>query len=169
MKGYTRTSGVLIRSSDNLVTQINLDHLKAAFTKNGSFKGNEFSRLMEAISDETKFAIDSATQTITSKTSGLKYSNGPTNGSFGQGEKHSLTHIVRGHVENDSFPAKSHFNDPGEILSLVDQVWANPSKQAFSNNGWIVDFDPKVVGTRGEKKVRIHVDGDQVRSAFPIF
>lgn len=170
MKGYTRTSGVLIRSSDEAITQLNLDHLKAAFTRNGTFKGSDFSKVMEVIGDETKVSIDSVTRTIQSKATGLKYGDGPkVDGSYTQGERHSLTHILRGHVENDfSVPdGKSLFKNPDEILTLVDQAWTHPNKTAFGSNGWVVDFQ-RPIGTSGETKIRIHVDGDNVRSAFPI-
>ena len=169
LKGYTKFTGCLIRSSDDALSDLNIGHLKEAFTR-GSFKGKSFDDVMRQLADETKFDFDPGSRTFSSKRSGLKYGDGPkANGSYNQGERHAVSHICRGHLANDfSVPAgKSLFAQAEEIFDLVDDLWASPNKKKFGNNGWTLDFAPRIIGTNGQTVLRIHVDGDKIRSAFP--
>lgn len=170
MEGYVKFSSCLIRHTDDAVSQLNITHLKEAFTNGGVFNGKHFNNVMSELADETKYVLDPVSRTFTSKTTGLKFGDGPALGKYGQGEYNAISHIVRGHVANDfsNAASKSIFSNPSEIFDLIDRAWLNPSKTTFSNNGWIVDFSPKIIGTNGEMKIRIHIDGDYVRSAFPI-
>lgn len=172
MVGYVRMSACLIRIQDDTIP-----HLKAAFTKGGNFKGAEFDAVMKKLADDARFDFDPTTRTFTSKRSGLVYGEGPKpDGTYNQGETHAVSHVLRGHLDNDfSAATKSQFRDANEVFDLVDDVWTSPNRISYGINGWILDFSPRIVGTTVENgsridvtRVRIHVDGSNLRSAFPV-
>ena len=169
--GLSKYVGVSIRASDSVVTELNITHLKEAFSEAGRFKGDSLDFVLRKLGDSGKFDFEAATRTFRSRRSGLEYGDGPkANGSYNQGELHAINHILRGHVKNDfsNSAGKSAFKNASEIFDLVDELWDNPSKIKFGNNGWVIDFSPRTIGSLGETKLRIHVDGVKVRSAFPI-
>ena len=173
--GLSKYVGVSIRASDSVVTELNITHLKEAFSEAGRFKGDSLDFVLRKLGDPSRFDFDPTSKTFRSLRSGLKYANGPrADGSYRQGEFNAVNHILRGHTKNDFSTAKlkSVFLKPSEIFEIIDDVWLSPNRVPFSNNpdnnGWILDFSPRIVGTTGQTKVRIHVDGTNVRSAFPV-
>ncbi|MBB5353900.1 hypothetical protein HNR46_004165 [Haloferula luteola] len=184
MKGYTKQSGQLIDSSDLAKADGNIDKLKGAFIQGGIFKGADFDGVMATLGNSTKFDIDGATGTFTSKASGAKYAKHPQ-GSFATqtggagGEPDSITHIIRGHTSNqltDSLTAqKSIFADATKVLDLIDDAMKLPasSRTSLGGGAFWVDLG-KAVGTdingAATTKIRIVLRGgttDVIHTAFP--
>lgn len=155
MKGYTKFAGVIISSTDDVVSTLHIDHLKAAFSKSGGFNGAGFDNVMKKLGDDTLFDFDAVTGTFTSKSTGVKYMKHP-NGAYAQGEGDAITHILQGHTDNDYTAAldpipnkrKSLFNSPSEALDLIDEAM-NPSlvgsRVSAGPNAFWIDLG-KVVG-----------------------
>ena len=140
-----------MRTSDSVLTELNIEHMKEAFTEAGRFKGDSLDPLLRKLGDSGKFDFASTTRTFKSRDSGLEFGHGPkANGSYNQGELHAITYILRGHVKNDFSisKGKSAFRNPVKYLTLSTSFGIVRTK---SNMGATVGF---WIFHRGQSVVR---------------
>lgn len=179
LAGYTKFSGCMIKSGDIDLTELNLEHLKQCFlTKTNDFKGTNCNAILESLGDEAKFDFDAASQTFTSKSSGLKFSPMDYPG-FGD-EQHTINHILRQHLDNavSRNLGKSKFKDEivPRYFDLIDKAFLNKGSATWSDPNWIYDvYMPDEAPFSGQKQtLRLVVANDggqpsnQVVSVVPI-
>ena len=160
MKGYTRFSGGIIRSTGvDFVAD-----LKKVFG-DPNFDGPGFNKVMEQLDGTGTWPSQGKWQSP----EGLVFDVAPNNRQ-GHRLSHVFTHTVPGwngrlQADHSVFTAARQ-----DILPLLDQAWKNrPAVNPNDPGAFLIDMGNQVVGTTGEKKILIIVKPNtgEIITAYP--
>ncbi len=136
------------------------DNISAVWVHNDC--GSEDKTTKKKVTNGVKLSYNSAQRTWTSP-AGLVY---------GQGSKHGnrIKHVLSHTVPNPNKPIHTVFNvKRNEVLGLIDEAWIKRGNPLQEDRGTFVVPMNKIVGTNGEKNIRIIVrpDTNEIITAFP--
>jgi hypothetical protein len=161
-----------------VVLPASLYSLSFQTSKGGTFSKPNFDSVMKKLADESLFDFDAPSGTFTSKATGVKYQKHPE-GTYSQGEEDAISHLLRGHTDNDFAFAnkKSYFTDADKIFELIDDAMKSPvanRHQAGSNphSFWVDIGKPVGIDLKGKVTTRIQVGfhpgtNNVIATAFP--
>jgi hypothetical protein len=173
MRGYARYAGCILKPDGNSVTD-DIANLKSAFTKNNAFEGGKFDDIMRQLADESLFEVDGATRTFRLKqsptASGFEFGLHPS-GQWSDGERHAITHVMRGHIDNDSVGNNTLFRNHAELFDILVDGYNLKGTGVASGPYWKYEIDMShrvpAIGANGETKLRVVVFKDSTGSATP--